>query len=166
MVGFLYIFNFKNNPNLIFTCADKGNCTVVMNRDVYLRKMNDLLSDPCTYSLVDKDPTKIITRDLKDLLTRWVREGYISDLTAKSLFTSDGILPRAYELPKIHKITPYALFYPPPTSVLYIHLPFSTIRSLVSISLVPPATFLTVTNWLIDLTIFTLRATLNYFLLI
>jgi len=35
----------KNNPNLIFTRADKGNVTVAMNKDEYLKKMEIMLQD-------------------------------------------------------------------------------------------------------------------------
>jgi len=40
---------------------------------------------------------------LKILLTRWKNWDYISFVKYKSLYCSDGILPRAYGLPKIHK---------------------------------------------------------------
>lgn len=38
----------KENDNLIFTKADKGNTTVVLDRD-YLEKMSVLLGDTNTY---------------------------------------------------------------------------------------------------------------------
>jgi len=53
--------------------------------------------------VVNKDPVKKITRDLMSLLSRWKKKNYISEITSRSLSLSDGMLPRAYGLPKIHK---------------------------------------------------------------
>jgi len=41
--------------------------------------------------------------NLRKLLTRWKTSDYISHSTYRSLICSDGCLPRAYGLPKIHK---------------------------------------------------------------
>jgi len=35
----------KNNSNIIFTRADKGNVTVALKKDVYINKMEELLND-------------------------------------------------------------------------------------------------------------------------
>jgi len=92
-----------DHPDIIVTKADKGNVTVSLDRTDYLNKMHDLLSDRETYVAVNCDPTKKITAQLKDLLQRWRRNDYISIGTYRSLLNTDGILPRAYGLPKIHK---------------------------------------------------------------
>lgn len=85
--------------------------------------MNDVLSDPLTYNSIRKDPTKIITRDLRDLLTRWKKENYISESTAKSLFTSDAIYLESMDYQRFtNPITLYALLFPLLTNVLYILL--------------------------------------------
>ncbi|XP_071571138.1 uncharacterized protein [Temnothorax nylanderi] len=91
------------HPNILFTRADKGNATIALNRDVYTEKMEDTLSDPETYSVVKKDPLKTITNDLRELLKRWKNKKFISDQEYRALLTTDGVLPRAYGLPKIHK---------------------------------------------------------------
>lgn len=65
--------------------------------------MDELLSDESTYVRVDKNPTKRITNELKTLLAKWHKNDYISTNTYRSLRLSDGVLPRAYGLPKIHK---------------------------------------------------------------
>jgi len=41
--------------------------------------------------------------ELRILLTRWKNSNYISVSKYKSLYCSDGILPKVYGLPKIHK---------------------------------------------------------------
>ena len=93
----------NNNDNLILTRADKGNVTVALDKDKYIQDMNNLLSDQNTYIIVKKDPLRKISSSLRELLTRWKNMDYISSATYRYLSCSDGVLPRAYGLPKIHK---------------------------------------------------------------
>lgn len=93
----------KEHPYISFTRADKGNVTVAINKDEYILKMNEILSDEKTYIKVSKDPTKKLIRDLHSLLMKWKKCEYITELTYKRLNCTDGVLPRAYGLPKIHK---------------------------------------------------------------
>ena len=47
----------KDKSRLIIS-ADKGNCTVVMDRKDYDDKVKELLGDESTYKVLKKDPTK------------------------------------------------------------------------------------------------------------
>ena len=46
----------KNNPNIMFTKADKGNVTVCLNKSDYTSKMLELLSDQNIYTNVNRNP--------------------------------------------------------------------------------------------------------------
>ena len=74
-----------------------------MDKDAYMNKMNTLLGDSDTYVPIKKDPTKKLTTALRSMLTKWKTKGYINDSEYKALYCSDGLLPRVYGLPKIHK---------------------------------------------------------------
>jgi len=50
----------KENPNIIFTRADKGNVTVAMDREEYNKKMEELLQDKNIYIPVKKSNKKNI----------------------------------------------------------------------------------------------------------
>jgi len=93
----------KNNPNIIFTRGDKGNITVALERDNYLNIIEEMLNDTDTYTKIIKDPTKKLTSDIRDVLSKWKIKGYITNSTYNSIYCSEGNLPRAYELPKIRK---------------------------------------------------------------
>jgi len=93
----------NDNPNLIITKADKGNITVALDKDDYTNKLNEMLSDIDTYSKIKKDPSKNLTSKLRTLLSRWKNLKYISDSKYKLLYCSNGLLPTAYGLPKVHK---------------------------------------------------------------
>jgi len=60
-----------------------------------------MLQDKDTYSIINRNPIRKISVRLRDLLKKW--KDYITAATYKNLSCSDGILPRAYGLPKIHK---------------------------------------------------------------
>ena len=67
----------------------------------------EILQDDSTYSVVKKFSIRIITNGLKNILTRWKDSKFITDSTYRSLNTSDGLLPRVYGVPKVHKIGHY-----------------------------------------------------------
>jgi len=92
-----------NNTNIIFTKADKGNATVVLNKSTYIRKMEELLSDQETYSIIRKNPIPSIEKNLNDTLKKWLHHGFITKKEFFCLRSSDSLLPKAYGLPKIHK---------------------------------------------------------------
>jgi len=70
----------------------------------YINKMKDILKDKETYEqLIRNDPLRKLTNDIRSLLSRWKTKGYISNTTYNSIYCSDGNIPRAYGLPKVHK---------------------------------------------------------------
>jgi len=93
----------KDNPNIIYTRADKGNITVALDNNEYVDTIENILSDTETYTKINKDPTKKLTNQTRELLTRWRNKEYITNTTYNNIYNSDGNLPRAYGLPKIHK---------------------------------------------------------------
>ena len=94
------IFLRDINDRVIFTRADKGNVTVALDRQVYISRVNE---DVNIYEVFERDLTKRMVTDLRALLVSWKEKKYITNSTYRSLLSSDGILPRAYALPKIHK---------------------------------------------------------------
>ncbi|XP_011869804.1 PREDICTED: uncharacterized protein LOC105563102, partial [Vollenhovia emeryi] len=93
----------RDNEDVFVTRADKGQVTVVMNRDSYTEKMLDLLNDNNTYKSITRDPIRKITNKLHELIKAWLDNDIISESTYKYLNCTNGNLPRCYGLPKIHK---------------------------------------------------------------
>jgi len=85
----------KNHPELLFTKTDKGKV------NDYLTKMKEILSD--TYIIINNNTIKKLTSALRSILSSWKSKKYIDTYTYRKLLTTDGILPRVYGLPKIHK---------------------------------------------------------------
>jgi len=116
-------FNLKNNNNnLIFKRVDKRNIMVreTLNRDIYLRKINDMFLDTNTCIIIKKDSTRIMKSItwqsclqgeriiIYDYIWLYISD-YISDSRYRSLIHSNELLPEAYRLPKIHKSNYYVI---------------------------------------------------------
>lgn len=93
----------KDNPNILFTRADKGNVMVALDKEVYTQKTEELLLDENTYCVVKNNPEKVIEKRLNNLVKLWEKKEYISKEQSFHLRSSDATLPKAYALPKIHK---------------------------------------------------------------
>ncbi|XP_049267759.1 uncharacterized protein LOC119378700 [Rhipicephalus sanguineus] len=94
----------QNNKSIVILPADKGNATVVMNRDDYVSKMTEHLQDETTYSKIDRDPTRKIESELQKLLTDVFK---FVPPEKKHLYNRllchTGSAPAIYGLPKVHK---------------------------------------------------------------
>ncbi|XP_011869607.1 PREDICTED: uncharacterized protein LOC105562989, partial [Vollenhovia emeryi] len=93
----------RDNDDVFVTRADKGQVTVIMDRDDYNKRMTEMLNDQSTYKQVKKDPTKSLTSKLNSLIKTWRNEDIIDNQDYWRLNCTNGNLPRCYGLPKIHK---------------------------------------------------------------
>ena len=90
-----------DNTRVILT-ADKGVSMVMMGRDEYIRKAEELLNQP-TYKTIPADHT---TKQKKKLITQLKNikaEGGINDATNRRMYPTGAGPPKFYGLPKIHK---------------------------------------------------------------
>ena len=60
--------NLRNDTNIVITKADKGNCTVIIDKDKYEEKIFKLLNDKDTYVLIKNDLNKSIERKLNKFI--------------------------------------------------------------------------------------------------
>src|SRR5580765_4521485 len=92
-----------NNKEILVTRADKGQTTVILDRNEYVQKMEALLKDPYTYKKLKRDPNNALTNKLNSLVKSWRSNDLIDNITYKFLNCTNGNTPRCYGLPKIHK---------------------------------------------------------------
>ena len=81
---------------------DKGVSMVVMDRDHYNRKAEDILHQPA-YRPIPSDPTNKDKTKLISLLKSIKTGGGIDDTTYKGLYPTGAGSPKFYGLPKVHK---------------------------------------------------------------
>ena len=115
------------NTDIIVLPTDKGRATVIMDRDDYISKLSEMLSDTTTYKKVNRDPSAVLEGKMNSTLLDLNRSGQIPDRLHHWLRSSSGLTPpRIYCLPKIHKQDvphhPIVSFYTSPTYQLSKHL--------------------------------------------
>ena len=88
--------------DVVILPADKGNATVLMTRDEYNSKLEDLLNTD-TYRRLKKDPTAAQEARISRILRDHVKSNEINDELYNRLRPSGCQPPRIYGLPKIHK---------------------------------------------------------------
>ncbi|XP_045462556.1 uncharacterized protein LOC123672495 [Harmonia axyridis] len=96
-------FLSNNKDHIVVLRADKGNVTVVMNRDEYSKKCTELLDDSQTYEKLESDPTVRVQNKNNRFVKILLNKDLVPEPVAKKLTSNDGIFPKMYFLPKIHK---------------------------------------------------------------
>ena len=91
------------NKSIIITRPDKGRSVVIMDREDYVQKMNAILNDKSTFTLINHDPTLANENELTCFLLVLKNDGFISEQEHK-LASFNGSRPaRIYGVPKLHK---------------------------------------------------------------
>ena len=61
------IRDFTNNKAVIVRKADKSNVFVMMNAQMYLQKIDEILSDSTKFMKIDKNPTEDLKKQINQL---------------------------------------------------------------------------------------------------
>ncbi|XP_072025236.1 uncharacterized protein [Amphiura filiformis] len=95
--------NLRTDESVTILPSDKGRCTVVLNTTDHKQKVDDLLSDANTYTLLKRDPTRKYKEQLRGILKRLCDSDRITKAQYYLLMPSSDTVPRFYGLPKVHK---------------------------------------------------------------
>lgn len=93
----------KQNPHLMVCQSDKGNVTVIMDRESYGQKVIELVADTEVYKALKSDPTTRFQNSNNKLIGELKSAAFISADAAKSLVNYNSVPPRFFGLPKVHK---------------------------------------------------------------
>ena len=96
------IRNLKLNSQLHICKADKGNQTVIMNKEDYDKKVITMLK-AFPYKKLSKDPTANYEKVIKSTTRQLVNENKLTYETFTSLTSNSSRCPKFYGSPKIHK---------------------------------------------------------------
>ena len=102
------ISDLSKDNSIAIVPADKGRCMVVLNKEDYDSKCQDLLKDTKTYKKIGYNPTSGYRKKVVDYLDRlYFAEKVIDEkLYYKLKPASEPTVPAFYGLPKIHKPDP------------------------------------------------------------
>ena len=96
------IQELKRDKERVILTADKGVSMVVMDKEEYIQKSEELLHQP-TYKQLPSDPTTKHKNRFISILKTIKSEGGIDNITYKRLQATGAGSPKYYGLPKIHK---------------------------------------------------------------
>ena len=98
--------DLRNYNNIIILKLDKGNGIVILDKNDYKKKMEDIISDTDKFRLLHDDPTKLTLQrenKIKHFLCRLKKSKSITQTTYKKLFPTGSQIGILYGLPKIHR---------------------------------------------------------------
>ena len=96
------LLQLKKDKDKVVLTADKGVAMVVMDKQDYISKAEELLVQP-VYRTIPRDPTNEIKAQLITKLRRIKRENNLDEGTYKAMYPTSCVPPKFYGLPKIHK---------------------------------------------------------------
>ena len=91
----------KDKTRMILT-VDKGVSIVMLDREEYIKKADELLSQS-SYKKISTDPTNRYKSRLITLLKKIKTEGGMYEATYRRLYPTEASPPKFYGLPKVHK---------------------------------------------------------------
>ena len=92
----------REDDSIVILPADKGNATVVLNKEDYEKKVENIL-DGRDYEVVKTNPTPKLEKKLNDMLRELWVAGEINKTGYDRLRATYSTTPQLYGLPKIHK---------------------------------------------------------------
>ena len=92
----------KKDTNRVILTVDKGTCLVVMDKEEYISKAQELLKEE-TYRIISEDPINKQKNKLIQLLKKTKIEGGINEENYKKMYPTGAGIPKFYGLPKVHK---------------------------------------------------------------
>ena len=91
----------QENQNLIIKEADKGGAIVLMDRDYYQEKIQEMLGDTSTYKEIPENMDKKTLAKINRLTTQF--DSYLTEKEKEYLVKFESKSSNIYGLPKIHK---------------------------------------------------------------
>nr|VZI10889.1 unnamed protein product [Spirometra erinaceieuropaei] len=93
----------KADKSIVILPADKGRSTVVMNKEDYTNKVDELLGDRTAYIPREGDTTKTLISEINKHLASLRKSKVITQLDWLRMKPKDSAIARFYGLPKVHK---------------------------------------------------------------
>ena len=97
-----FLRELKKNNEVVVKQSDKGKGFVILDRNTYLEKAQDILGDPSCYEKLDKNPVPKVEAQTKRTF-KSVSKDKLPEKTIAELTPSHSRTPVFYGLPKDHK---------------------------------------------------------------
>ena len=101
----------RKNKDIVILKPDKGNAVVILDRQVYVDRMHELISDRSKFVELDEDPTMTREGSIQRHLRKLKKSGLFGhskeeiDPKYRKVYPNGSRPARLYGLPKMHKFT-------------------------------------------------------------
>ena len=98
--------DLRNDNSIVIMKPDKGNGVVILNKDEYHKKMDEILADSSKFEILDDDAVKLTLKrenQVKALLKKLKSDNCVTEKTYNELYPTGTRIGILYGLPKIHK---------------------------------------------------------------
>ena len=95
--------SLSSNRSIVVKKCDKGGGIAVMNRQDYMSRINNMLNDKTTYSVIDSDDSTTVKSRADEIIFDLADKGILNHKQVMYLTQFNPRCPIFYGLPKIHK---------------------------------------------------------------
>ncbi|CAF3906737.1 unnamed protein product [Rotaria sp. Silwood1] len=97
------LLNLSKDSSILITKPDKDPGVVLLDRNDYIEKLENILSDNKKFKLLNEDPTISCENTLTNVLRQMKNEEYLTQQECKYIKPVGSVSARLYGLPKVHK---------------------------------------------------------------
>ncbi|CAF4999366.1 unnamed protein product [Rotaria sp. Silwood1] len=95
--------NLSKDPSILITKPDKGRGVVILDRNDYIEKLENILSDNRKFKLLNEEPTISRENALTTVLRQMKNDEYLAQQEYKYIKPVGSVPARLYGLPKVYK---------------------------------------------------------------
>jgi hypothetical protein len=103
---FKILKNLSNDGSIYITRPDKGAGVVILNREDYVKKVEDIINDRTKFKKMESEEKKLVVKledKLNNVLRTLKKANCITEIFYSKCFSSGSQIGSLYGLPKIHK---------------------------------------------------------------
>ena len=102
--------NLRKNKGIVTTNPDIGNGVVMIDRKLYDKAIQEIISDTCKFEKLNKEPTLKREVSLQRFLRKLKQKNFFNENVYDKLYPSSSAPACIYGTPKMHKFCPSDTF--------------------------------------------------------
>ena len=95
--------NLRKNKNIVITKPNKGNGVVILDRKLYNKAIEEIISDTSKFEKLNEDPTLKREASLQRFLRKLKQKNVFNEIEYDKLYPSGSAPGRIYGTPKMNK---------------------------------------------------------------
>ena len=95
--------NLRKNKDIVLTKPDKGNGVSILDRKLYNKAIEAIISDTSKFEKLNQDPTLKHEASLQRFLCKLKQKNFFNEIEYDKLYPSGSAPARIYGTPKIQK---------------------------------------------------------------